>query len=837
MHDHQHVDDGACPVCIRPLDGSTDPVTGRPVADHISEVANDRDLIARTVADWSAHWRGRLLQELPSVIAAEARRDLPDSPAALLRSGLADELFQSEPFGGAISGLRTDAVNLIDESISGLPPFPDPVGRQLPVSVRSAADELQRLMDRTVRALAFASWRSSNSSEINAFLVAVRRGKEGDPGSSRAIGSRLDSLKQLVEAVAPINSAVEQLRRMESARQSHQGKSDRIDACARAAVALESLVPLGALAQTQVDTLRRKLHNRSEYWRKAIYLNATQFAPDLTGTNMNAQGVLDLHVGRDGVAAPAQHISNASALRGALMGFFLAFREHVLATRGGLTTLLLDDPQELLDHDNRQRLARGLSTVAGEGAQLLVTTHDRRFARSVVSENRTVDRAQHLSVHAVNSVQPTLRLSPSIEEVDRRRKAFSDTPDSASDAQNYASDLRVFIEARVGDLFDDIAEPAHATTTQAPTLFPLLDKLRSLINAGSGELFSNPTLKQFVDDPGLAEGADARRVLNTSHHDKASITYMDVKSVEADFVRLRGSVEKMHAQFRLYRWREPLAPADGVPAVVVALPSVTRPTFSVPICPDIAAFVGSAASIGSQDSGDEHLDGSWFDGKAFFFVRGETLGFAIPSGAVAIVESEPYPGADQNLVIARHQGNVLARRMVKAPASLGVSLAAQMPDPRTPRPTMTYDESKVRLHKIVGTILTDMPPPHGGGEATQIEAVAELADVKVAYRVREESAVPLALPGQVILGGAELSPTDLDGFEGRLVAVTLEDGASIFKRVGARLPSPLGHLRQFETIGGLGSSMVVATEQVDGDTGVPLMASARAVLAVLYEGA
>ena len=42
---------------------------------------------------------------------------------------------------------------------------------------------------------------------------------------------------------------------------------------------------------------------------------------------LDARGVLELKVGRNGVTAPAQHISNASALRGALLGFFLAFRD------------------------------------------------------------------------------------------------------------------------------------------------------------------------------------------------------------------------------------------------------------------------------------------------------------------------------------------------------------------------------------------------------------------------------------------------------------------------------------------------------------------------------
>jgi hypothetical protein len=836
MHDHAYEEDGTCPVCVGQLQGAIDPVTGAPVAEHLAAAAQDREVVSRAIAEWSAHWCGLLLQELPPSIAKEARQDLPTSPADLIKAGLSDELFATEPFKGALSALRADAVALIDRRLSDLPAFTEPTTHSLPSSLATGAARLQDMVNRTVRALAFAEWRAASGEALNSFLQTVRRGEDGDEDADRAIGRRLASLLRIVEGVTPLNSAIEQTRRMENARKEHATTKDRIAKCGRAAVALDRLVPLGDLAQTQVDTLRRKLHNRSEHWRRAIYRNATTFAPDLTGTDMNARGVLNLKVGRDGVTAPAQHVSNASALRGALFGFFLAFREHVLATRGGLSLLMLDDPQELLDHDNRQRLAHGLAAVAASGAQLLVTTHDRRFARSLVAENRSDDRVQHLSVHAVNFVHPTLSLSPTIEEVDRRRKAFLENEDSAIAAQNYAADLRVFIEGRLSDLFDDLAEPAHAASTQALTLFSLVDKLRALITNGSGELFSHPALKRFVDDAALADGAAPRRILNKAHHqDRASITYVDVKDVEPAFVRLRTSIEKVHEQFRLHRWREPLQPTESAGSNVVPLRAMAKPSFSVPICPDIAAFAGSAPIGGSQDAPTDELVGDWFDGKALYYIRGDTLGFAIPSGAVAIVEAEPYPGRDRNLAIAQAQSNVLARRLVKARGSQGISLAAQVPDPRTPRPSLTYDESKVRLYRIVGAIFTDLAPPFGSGEATLIETVPELGHIEIAYRVREESAVPLALPGQVILGGAPLSASDLDSWEGKLVAVTLDDGTSIFKRVGSRLPSDLGHLRQFETIGGLGSSMVIATETIEGNDAVPSMAFARRVFGVLYD--
>ncbi|WP_176598291.1 MULTISPECIES: ATP-binding protein [Sphingobium] len=831
IHRHEHPADGRCPVCTGDLVGARDPVTGEPVADQIAGAQVNRELVAQTVRQWAAKWHGQLLEHLPEAIAAEARKELPSRPVDLVITGMTTELYATDGFRGTLGALAQDSDLLVEETAASLPPFDEPAERTLPPGIAEPADALLDLMKRVDRAIAFANWRKAHAAALSAFIQTVRRGDEDSPDADRAIGRRLKTLLSIIESVAPLNQAGIFVSRLEAARAERSGKVDRIAQCGRAVTALEMLVPLGTLAQAQVDSLRSTLQTRSDHWRSAMYQNATTYAPDLTGTVMDAKGVLGLQVGRDGVNAPAQHISNASALRGALLGFFLAFREYVLRQRGGLTTLVLDDPQELLDNDNRERLARGLSGLASS-AQLLITTHDRKFARCLVAEHR--EGSEHLSVHPVNSVHPTVFVAPAQEEVDRKRGVFLDSPDNHAAAQDYASDLRVFLEARLGDLFDSIAHPAYTTTTKAVTLMPLVDRLRGMVGGGSGELFQHPLVKQFANDPAFAEGADARRVLNQSHHDKTSITYMDVDRLKQTFAQLRTNVEKVHEQFRLHRWREPLETSTGG-TNVVALRPLAPPVIAVPICPDIAAFMGSAPSGGSQDVSEDSLDGTWFQGKSLYYVRGESLGFAIPPGSAAIVECEPYPGRDHNLVIARHKKHTFARRIARSPNAIGVSLSAQMPDPRDSRATMTYDDSAVRLYRIVGAVFTDMPPPAGGGEATPIETVPELDTVQIAYRVKEDSAIPLALPGQVILGGAELTPAQLDGWTGKLAAVTLADGTSIFKRVGSRLPGALGHLRQFETIGGLGSSMVVATEAVSDVGDVPLMTSARRVVGVLYD--
>jgi len=67
-----------------------------------------------------------------------------------------------------------------------------------------------------------------------------------------------------------------------------------------------------------------------------------------------------------------------------------------------------------------------------------------------------------------------------------------------------------------------------------------------------------------------------------------------------------------------------------------------------------------------------------------------------------------------------------------------------------------------------------------------------------------------------------------------LVALTLDDGSSIFKRVGEALPGEMSHLRQFESIGGMGSSQVLSIGKAH--PGFRRVENARLIIGVLYHG-
>jgi hypothetical protein len=260
-----------------------------------------------------------------------------------------------------------------------------------------------------------------------------------------------------------------------------------------------------------------------------------------------------------------------------------------------------------------------------------------------------------------------------------------------------------------------------------------------------------------------------------------------------------------------------------------------RPSLNVLVCPDLAAFTHHAPSGESQES-PERLDPHLFDNTVAYYLRRPNFGFAAPVGSLALVEAVPGPAADRRLVVARHGNAVYARRFVRGPNAGVIGLTAEVPDPRTRTPkTIILPEAEVAVHQVVGIIFEhSLTVTQGQDEAMQVDAGDVLKRIEIAFRVIDDSAVPLALEKQIVLGGRRIELDELGRHTDALVALTLDDGSSIFKRVGAPLPAELAHLRQFESIGGLGSSQVLSVGKPH--KGFRSVTNARTIIGVLYHG-
>lgn len=812
-HPDASADLDACLICGRELGDVVDPVTRQTVKMHLQEAAGAHAaLLSQTLSNWAKLVLGELARELPTALQLELKRDLPGHPGDLIRKTLAEELFQTEPFQGVLNALSAGVATSCDNEIAKFAPLDV---SDLP-SVVEALPELKELQSAIVRldmALRFSRWRRANKASVGKFMALVvgLAPADGRPTERTSLMGQLQRLQALVEAVEPINQALTSCTRMKEDLTKRRKAEQRLVAYQSVSAALQQCMKVGWLAEEQVQQLQKRLQKSAVTWRNRIYQGAFPSTNhDLVATRMSSEGQLEFLIGADGVSAPAQHVANASALRASLVGFFLAYWEYLLRERGGLKILLLDDPQELLDGDNRERLASATVNLVQAGAQLVLTTHEVRFAASAAkaayAEPISFD---YQYVHPATRIRGTVCPSPSVSKVQKFYDAHMANPDDPETAQDYAAECRVFIEGRLGDLFDDAAFPAASAHSFAPTLADHLGRLRGLVKTSSNELFRSTVLGKLCKDSALVDNAAALTLLNKAHHSsKLSIRPTEIVGCRSDLERLRREVEQVHEEFRLYRRREKL---QRTTVEMSALEPSAIPVFDVEIQPNLAAFVRGAPVGDSQETELEKISSEWFADKALFLLRSGNFGFAGPAQSVAIVEAVPSRVQDRRLVIARRGKDVFARRVLRPTDSPVLALAAETPDPRRSPPTLMVDESDVALHQVTGMLFGEVAgSPISTQEAVLVDAAELLRKVRTAYRIKEDSAIPLALPGQVALGGRLVAANDLDQHVDAYVALHLSDGSSIFKRVGEKLPSPLTHLRRFETIGGLGVADIIA---------------------------
>src|SRR3546814_10778474 len=97
-----------------------------------------------------------------------------------------------------------------------------------------------------------------------------------------------------------------------------------------------------------------------------------------------------------------------------------------------------------------------------QGVQLLVATYDRYFARAAVAAGREQTAIEHRSVHPVNPSRGTLKKASAVEEMDRKRNDYLRDKDRAPVGKDYGNEVRIFLEERLDDQFDDHAYPAYA---------------------------------------------------------------------------------------------------------------------------------------------------------------------------------------------------------------------------------------------------------------------------------------------------------------------------------------------------------------------------------------
>jgi len=831
-----------CPVCQSVLTGKMDPITDKAISDSIEQyLAVDSSHLENTIEAWEQSAVAALASELPQPLRDEVGKDLPQEPADLLQEGWGTELFDHGAFTGSLAPLKLAAAELCARYLADVTPLGEPAEVDLPDCMGHDEGGFRQAADRLLRAIAFARWAADETADCDAardrVIGSVAASQATLPSADREVedwtlSDRLVALDRLVRTASPLRQAAEYVATMNEKLTQRREKEDRIELYGRAAEAVEPLLQLGDLVEQQVNSLVGALGTETLEWRRQLYSPAYVGAPEVARADVESDGSLHIDAAVGGTRASALHISNASDLRATLLAFLLAFWKHLLDTRGGLSLLLLDDPQELLDPCNLRRMAATVPLIAQSGGRPIVTTNSVAFRRMLLREaGRALggDRVEQCSIHPLNAQRSCVHLGCFAEDVDKKRKAFEDpaSENAPQPARDYVNSLRIYLDAQLTDLLDETVP----TLPNMPTLADLVNAVRARRASGS-EAFAGPVFGTLVSDPTLDPTGPFVSLMNESHHGRShQITYAHVLAAADDCRRVRQLVDQAHEEYLRWLRRDPPEPADARPA---APDAVEFPEMTVPLIEDLAAFTVDRAPTGlslSEDAFDYHLLG----GSGLYVIASNNFGFAAPYNCRAVVDVSDGFVEDGRLVIALHRSKAYARRLIR---DIGnprmIVLSSEDEDPRRRPPAVILPANEVTLLKVVGVLFSDEEVhPRPSEEAQAVGSCRLLEDVEAAYRVQGISALPLALPGQIVLGGDGLRPDELAAHEGKLVALDTSEGAAL-KRVGDAV-ADLAHVRQFESVGGRGSSMVVRTEDVEGPVGsLPLLYGARLVLGVIY---
>ncbi|MDP8256531.1 MAG: AAA family ATPase [Candidatus Alcyoniella australis] len=827
-----------CPVCGTALMDKIDSITGRDITDHLCRSLDGTEKFPETSPKrWEQAAINKLRSELPNLLVQEINRDLPGQPADLIRTGIVDELFQGPVFGGILASLRAPTEQFLTTSLSGLPRYNDPPRSVLHEPIATPFSELSDLIDRIRKAVAFAQWGMANTlavsdvwnKTIGHFVLSDGPDAETSPGF---LLGQLQKLNEMVKHAEPLKECirdVDELRRTWEDRKSIVQLKERYR---RAAIAVEELTGLRELVEGTIQSLLSTLDEQTRIWKKALFLPAIRGAPCLAKTSVSAKGALAVSVESEGSYALGEHVCNSSDLRATLLAFLLAFREHLLEKRGGLSLLLLDELQELFDPHNRRRVARTIATLVEKESQIVVTTNNNNFAWDIKSKAGR-DCVDHRCIHPLNRVRSCLSLGLTLEDVKSKLRAFENPENKNKDkpAQKYLNCLRIFLENQLTDMFTS----TYVRLPSRPSLSNSIDAIRSRIKSGI-EPFNLQVFTILVGDQALTSGSEFLDLMNESHHGRnETITFNDVFTILTTCKRVHRNVDRAHEQCELWMLRDPPLAALNQPSG----PTPVRvPSSRVPIVSDLAAFMGQELIPDETINGDE-FSFEAFDHHAVYNINTHNFGFAGARGCKAIVDcADNARQADDSLVIALHRDSIYARRLARQDSRPEiVSLTSEAIDPRKRLPSLLLPTAEVRLLPVVGILFDDQPTSFQlRGEAVLEEYSPILERVDLVFRVSGDSASPLALDGQWLLGGKVVSPDQLADLKGRIVAISTSEG-NYLKRIGNTL-SGASHVRFFEPIGVHGESKLIVTEEdQDGFSMIPSLQSARLILGVIYEQA
>ncbi|WP_366555208.1 AAA family ATPase [Aquibaculum sediminis] len=820
---HPDSDVANCPVCGTDLDKvPADALLDMSVKDALVQCRKTHSDIAKTAAEWEKDEASSFLSGLPESIRALADKVLPDTLLGLYRRAYVDELLAQRAFSGRLQPLQKNAQTVWDAAVAAhpLPDAPAPAESALPPML--AEGKLQERLSAVAKALALHAHREESAEPLKQlmerYIGATKPADDAPSGQAesrtddtepqmRSIRAQIDAIRRAVENAMPNVALVRHLDDLEQVRKAWAAEERRLALLKRAADAVMPYLELPALVYERVSGLIKTLDRDTGSWLEKIYRPHYPGGPSYGGFEPGEDSGFGLRAGFDDMRVPAHQVMNASLLRACVWAFLFSLWEHVRARTGGLSCILLDDPQTHFDPINSENFAAAVPLMPAHGMRPLIASNDVRFVASVQDKlpSRAADSPTWtaLRLDPVSRSRLTALVSPAIEEIREKRDRWREDETDTPKAQAFVTAVRIDIENRLWNLLAGDPLVMHE-----PTLGDLLGQLRRARNTGERP-FEEPPFEKLLTHEGLRPEARFYKTINKAHHQPSMITPQDAHDTDGIYESINNLLRGCSAAYARFLGRLTGDERDLILPDAPSFPAATAlPAVPLPVLGTLAAR--SDADILDARAEIEQFSLEALGAVALYVVRAPTLGSLALAGQVVIVSLE-REAAEGEPVIALHGSKVYARRFHRDRQHLSRTvLASDRSGTERVPPALIVPTASTRVMPIVG-VLYEAQKPAGRDEAVPVSSSDLLSRRLTIANVAEDSAYPVIRNGDAVLMEQieDLSEAKLAALEGRIVAFSAGSGGESFgylKRLGQQF---MPGMRVFENIGLNGQALCV----------------------------
>lgn len=460
-----------------------------------------------------------------------------------------------------------------------------------------------------------------------------------------------------------------------------------------------------------------------------------------------------------GPTVDARWIANTSWLRAFLWSFYLAFREATVLRLGGnhLPLIVLDDPQTSFDLAHLRRWANRFATMQKEqqphlAAQFVIASYDERFLDELARQGFGGGR---IEVLGIDPDQGRLHVL-SGDDLQQAWTNFATANDAqSSDARDKA---QIFI-SRTREYVEGVMKLMLRGQGIEPTDKTVGGLTREFDGRKALPPFNFPHIRRFIDD--LNNEKHFRDLLNKSHHheDRKTLDEKDAKDVKATWDALKEPLNEAHHELQIFESIGLHLPDELSSPTTATLPAGFESEIKslvIPIQGRVAAATNGQIAVMVENEGSTSL-------------RFSNHGV----GRLAVTHLAPVAKVG-DLVVFRNHGAPKSGDLVVAAVGKRLCVGRLHLDPRNTgrmvlspagntQPPLILPTISCQVRTIVAIAWHQEAPVGIAGSADDViplSAATELAPFigdTTAWTVQGDSAEPLALNGQSILGGPRVT--------------------------------------------------------------------------------